>query len=163
MEIKATLQKPYTDKQRMNFIVSFNHRLGYEIREIDTALEAWGKTDEEKQAEEQAAEQERIANLTLTPADVERAIYKAKGMDFEDLVTLIKEQLPEVDLKAVKIELNANLFYRKHPLINQVGALLGYTPEDMTYMFENKELPEVIEESSESEVEPVEENEEVKE
>ena len=27
MEIKATLQKPYTDKQRMDFIVEQNHKL----------------------------------------------------------------------------------------------------------------------------------------
>ena len=42
MEIKATLNKPYTDKQRINFIVKNNHQLGYEIRETNVALEAWG-------------------------------------------------------------------------------------------------------------------------
>ena len=48
MEIKATLNKPYTDEQRMNFIVDNNHKLGYEIRETEVALEAWGETDVEK-------------------------------------------------------------------------------------------------------------------
>ena len=47
MEIKATLNKPYTDKERMDFIVQYNHNLGYEIRETETALEAWGDTQEE--------------------------------------------------------------------------------------------------------------------
>ena len=42
MEIKTTLNKPYTDKQRINFIVEQNHNNGYEIRENETALEAWG-------------------------------------------------------------------------------------------------------------------------
>lgn len=48
MEIKATLNKPYTDKERVDFIVQYNHQLGYEIKETSTALEAWGDTQEEK-------------------------------------------------------------------------------------------------------------------
>ena len=48
MEIKAELKQPYTDDERMAFVVEQNHKLGYEIRETETALEAWGKTDEEK-------------------------------------------------------------------------------------------------------------------
>ena len=47
MEIKAELQKPYTDKQRLNFIVQQNHQKGYEIRETEEELQAWGYTDEE--------------------------------------------------------------------------------------------------------------------
>ena len=47
MEIKATLDKPYTEEQRTNFIVQYNHNLGYEIRETNLALEAWGYTTEE--------------------------------------------------------------------------------------------------------------------
>lgn len=48
MEIKATLNKPYTNKQRMDFIVAENHNKGYEIKETETALEAWGHTKEEQ-------------------------------------------------------------------------------------------------------------------
>jgi acetyl-CoA acetyltransferase len=52
MEIKATLNKPYTDRERADFIVANNHTLGYEIKETETALEAWGLTEEEqKQAD----------------------------------------------------------------------------------------------------------------
>ena len=47
MEIKATLDKPYTKDERFHFIVEQNHRKGYEIRETEIALEAWGLTDEE--------------------------------------------------------------------------------------------------------------------
>ena len=42
MEIKARLNKPYTEEQRIDFIVEQNHKLGYEIRETNIALEAWG-------------------------------------------------------------------------------------------------------------------------
>ena len=48
MEVKATLQKPYTDKQRMDFIVEYNHGLGYTINETDTGLQALGDTQDEK-------------------------------------------------------------------------------------------------------------------
>lgn len=38
MEIKATLQKPYTIKERCDFIVEYNHNQGYEILETEEAL-----------------------------------------------------------------------------------------------------------------------------
>lgn len=64
MEVKATLQKPYTEQQRVNFIVSENHQHGYEIKETKTALEAWGHTEEEiAQQEEQARKQEIYKKL----------------------------------------------------------------------------------------------------
>ena len=64
MEVKATLQKPYTEQQRVNFIVSENHQHGYEIKETKTALEAWGYTEEEMaQQEEQAIKQEIYKKL----------------------------------------------------------------------------------------------------
>nr|DAH14886.1 MAG TPA: hypothetical protein [Caudoviricetes sp.] len=35
MEIKAELILPYTEKERLNFVVSQNHRFGYEIRQVE--------------------------------------------------------------------------------------------------------------------------------
>ena len=102
--------------------------------------------------EEQARrERERLDALTLTPADVERALYKEKQMDFEDLKALIAQQLPMVDTKALLIEFRAKDFYRgamyrDMRLFDVVGALLGYTPDDMDYLFEHKELPRAEEE-----------------
>jgi hypothetical protein len=53
MEIKATLQKPYTDQERCDFIVKNNHQQGYEIQETGEALLAiqpdpYIPTDEEQ-------------------------------------------------------------------------------------------------------------------
>ena len=53
MKIIATLNKPYDDKQRADFIVEYNHRQGYEIKETDEALLAiqpdpYIPTDEEQ-------------------------------------------------------------------------------------------------------------------
>lgn len=47
MEIKSTLNKPYTEEQKIDFIVTNNHNLGYEIRETETELQAWGYTQDE--------------------------------------------------------------------------------------------------------------------
>lgn len=85
--------------------------------------------------------------LTLTPADVERALYKAKGMDFEDLKALIAEKIPSIDLKGLAIEFRAKDFFRGATangirLFDVVGQLLGYTADDMDYLFQNKELPQ---------------------
>ena len=39
MEIKAELILPYTENERLNFISSRNHRLGYEIRQVEGTWE----------------------------------------------------------------------------------------------------------------------------
>ena len=139
MELKTKLIKPYTEEQKLNFIVEQNHNNGYEIRETETALEAWGYTTEELKQQEKT----RIAQLSMTGADVERAIYQAKGIDFEDILTLVKSQensgqAYNIDLKALKIELKANNFYRGNPYINQIGELLGFTTEQLDQFFETK-------------------------
>lgn len=104
-------------------------------------------------------ERERLDSLTLTPADVERALYKSKKMDFEDLKALIVEQIPTIDIKELSIEFRAKDFYRGAVangmrLFDVVGALLGYSSEDMDYLFEHKELPEKEEPSPEPTEEP---------
>lgn len=103
--------------------------------------------DEEWERKEKERERQRLDALTLTPADVERALYKAKQMDFEDLKALIVQQIPTIDIKGLSIEFRAKDFYRGAVasgmrLFDVVGALLGYTPSDMDYLFENKELPQ---------------------
>lgn len=47
MEIKARLQKPFKKEERLNFIVKYNHTRGYDIRETETELQAWGDTEKE--------------------------------------------------------------------------------------------------------------------
>lgn len=91
---------------------------------------------------------EYLDNLSLTPSDVERALYYSDlHIDFDDLKALIAQQLPQVDIKGLAIEFRANNFYRGavdkngNRIIDTVGAILGYTSEDMDYLFENKELP----------------------
>lgn len=168
MELKAEILKPYTEEARKNFIVEQNHKQGYEIKESETSLEAWGYTTEEL-AQKEA---ERIAMLSLTAADVERAIYKAKGIDFEDVITLVEQSSPQceraefvgegseltnsgegsvaagapaIDIKALKIELKANNFYRGNPYIDAVGSLLGFTKQQLDEFFETNDYTKLRE------------------
>lgn len=131
MEIKATLEKPYTEEQRLNFIVTENHQLGYEILETEQALEAWGYTEEE----ESQRERERINQLSLTKRDVFLALYKDKGITPEQ----IKSQITDPEA-LIEFEYASN-YYRGNPLIDAIGQTLGYTSEQLDYLFEHKELP----------------------
>lgn len=90
-------------------------------------------------------EAERIALLSLTAADVERGIYKATGKDFEDIIELVTELQPVgLDIKALKIELKANNFYRGNPYVDSVGALLGFTKEQLDEFFETGDYTKLI-------------------
>ena len=97
--------------------------------------EAW----EEKQADK---ERECIANLYLTSADVERGIYQAKGMDFDDILAFVMANPPQgLDVKALRIELKANHFYRGNPYVEAIGNLIGFTNEELDYFFIHKSFP----------------------
>lgn len=108
------------------------------------------KSDEEYAQEQAQRARERIAMLNLTAADVERAIYKAKGMDFEDVISLVEAQplaegeQPSIDVKALKIELKANNFYRGNPYIDAVGTLLGFTKEQLDEFFETNDYTKLL-------------------
>lgn len=115
--------------------------------------------DEDWEAEQAKKEAERIARLFLTGADVERRIYQAKGMDFDDILDFVKANPPEgLDIKALKIELKANNFYRGNPYVDAIGTLLGFTKEQLDKFFEDGDythlLPPV--EPDEPVLEPVE-------
>ena len=110
------------------------------------------KTDEQKEQEER----ERIAKLCLTGADVERGIFKARGADFEDIINMIGQMQIDsdprtegIELKALKIELKANHFYRGNPYIDAVGTLLGFTTEQLDQFFETGDYTALIDEPKE--------------
>ena len=115
-----------------------------DVRQSDIDWQ-WYLTDKcpmKTQEQIQQEEAERIALLHLTAADVERAIYKVKGIDFEDIIAqlevmpLAEGQEPLVDIKALKIELKANNFYRGNPYVNVIGGFLGFTTEQLDEFFE---------------------------
>lgn len=103
------------------------------------------------ETEQAKKETERIAYLFLTSADVERGIYKAKGMDFDDIITLVTQLQPQgFDIKALKIELKANNFYRGNPYVDAVGTLLGFTKEMLDNFFETNDYNYLIQKQKET-------------
>lgn len=150
MEIKAELNKPYTETQRMDFIVEQNHNLGYEIRETETALQAWGYTEEE-QAQKEA---ERIGNLYLTRGDVFRGLLMAKGVTRTQLRSMIEAMPSETPEQQIAKEMalidfdEALNFYRGVALIDTLGMALGITSEQMTAFFETNDYHALISEGT---------------
>lgn len=153
-----TLNKPYTDEEYADFVVEHNHNNGLLIEETETAVYALEPNEimgdagvpvinPNYEAEQAQKERERLSMLNLTAADVERAIYKAKGMDFDDVIALVEQynktapmsaagESTGIDIKALKIELNANNFYRGNPYIDAVGQLLGLSSDQLDNFFE---------------------------
>ena len=155
------LNKPYAVHQKMDFIVNYNHNLGLKIVETETAIYALEPYEKiindtvvdnsvEYQSELLQKEQERKAMLNLTAADVERAIYKAKGMDFDDIIALLESQSLSgngelsIDIKELKIELKANNFYRGNPYISLVGSMLGFSEDQLDEFFETNDYTKLM-------------------
>ena len=137
MEIKATLNKPYTEEERINFIVEQNHRNSYEIKETETAIEAWGYTDEEKAKEER----ERLDMLSMTRGDVFEALILAKGLTKPQIRAMIEQA--ELDTVTKALYLNrfdeALEFYRGYPIFEMLGQALGITSEMLDKFFETRD------------------------
>lgn len=95
--------------------------------------------------EQEQQEKIRIANLNLTGADVERGIYRVKGMDFEDILDMVSANPPSgLDVKALKIELKANHFYRGNPYVSAIGNLLGFTEVQLDKFFETNDYTALL-------------------
>jgi hypothetical protein len=117
VEIKATLNKPYTEEQRISFIVEQNHQQGYEIRETDTELQAWGKTKEEKQQEEA----ERVGELTMTALDFITFLRQC-GLTLEQIRAYLN----------ANIELDTQLTYCQNVYCKVARAIMPITLGDIT-------------------------------
>lgn len=91
------------------------------------------KTDEEKAQEER----QRLDMLNLTKADVLLALYQDKGLSPDDIKAMIKDNIPAL----IKFDY-ASSYYRGDEVVNALGLALGYTVDEMDYLFEHKKFPE---------------------
>lgn len=138
MEIKYILEKPYTEEERIDFIVEYNHNQGFEIKETNTALEAWGYTEEELTYQER----ERIAMFSLTRGDVFRGLLMAKQVTRQQIRALIEnnETLTILQREMALIDFDEALnFYRGNALIDTLGNTLGITSEQLDKFFETND------------------------
>lgn len=142
MEIRAELNKPYTEQEKINFIVEQNHKLGYAIEEQADKLVALGYTDEEKAKEER----KRLDNLSMTRGDVFEALILAKGLGKAQIRAMIEKA--ELDTVTKALYLNrfdeALEFYRGYPIFDMLGQSLGITGEMLDKFFETKDYHELI-------------------
>lgn len=95
-------------------------------------------------AEQAEKERERIMNLSLTKADVLLALYADKGLAPDDIKAMLKDNVPAL----IKFDY-ASSYYRGDEVVIALGTALGYTAEEMDYLFENKKFPENQTESEE--------------
>ena len=131
MEIKAILKKPFTNKERIDFIIQYNHKQGLIINETEEELQALGYTDEELDEQKEIA----ISKLKLTKREVFLALYKDSGITPEVIKNAISDPTALIEFEY------ANDYYRGNPLIDMIGESLGYSKEDLDYLFMNKTLP----------------------
>lgn len=77
------------------------------------------------------ADAEKLARYSLTKREVFLAIYQDKGITPEQIRA-------QISTEEGKIEFDyANDYFRGNPLIDQIGLALGYTTEQLNYLFEN--------------------------
>lgn len=90
---------------------------------------------EEVEREAEEAKKQAILQSSLTKREVFLALYKDKGVTPEQIRAQItdEEALIEFDY--------AERYYRGNPLINNIGIALGYSSDDLDYLFQNGELP----------------------
>lgn len=126
MEIKAFLNKPYTEEQRADFIIEQNYNNGYIIKETELALEAWGYTEEEKEEQER----ERIGNLQCTKR-VFVLMLEQLGFDyFEQIEPAINSD------RQAKLEWELCIeLQRKNPLLDKLASRFGVTSEQLDNLF----------------------------
>ena len=129
MEIKVILKKPYTDEERNNFIVEQNHNLGYEIRETETALEAWGTTEDEKLKQAQTAKLQEASDKAFEYRDKYGLVqFNARPVDTalreegESTLVLHTELLNQNDFFQRMVGFNSGLF---------TGDVIYNTKEDV--------------------------------
>lgn len=104
------------------------------------------ETEEEKRM--------RLNMLSLTKADVLLALYEDKGLTPEDIKAMLKDNVPAL----IKFDY-ASSYYRGDEVVNALGLALGYTTEEMDYLFQNKKFP-TAEETPATDINEINENEE---
>lgn len=103
MEIKDRLEKPYSEKQRCDFIVKNNHQSGYEIQETDDALlaiynELLPPTEEEQRENRARAYQQEVDPIT---SHIQRL---RDNEQTEEIIIKINELIEERSQKVLEIQ-----------------------------------------------------------
>ena len=148
MEIRATLQKPYTEEERENFIVEYNHNQGLVIKETEDELQALGYTEEELVDQEH----ERIQELSMTRSDFFDGTIMAWEVGQDELLVLIQGLLATLPLEdkkkliAINNFKNALNFYRKHNLFKMLVNIPIQLTEELQVTITDEHLDKFFDE-----------------
>ena len=126
MEIKAELIKPYTEEQRLDFIINQNYTNGFEIRETETELQAWGYTTEELEQQNK----EYLMKSNMTKLDFVNALESFGVNYYEHIVPLLNS-----NLEAKKQWDLCERVYRFNPLLDELAKGFGITPNQLDKIF----------------------------
>ena len=140
------LDKPYSLKDRAFFILQNKDKQIVETETALYAIEVFEKivddnvvdNSEQYIYELEQAEKDRIAHLSLTKREVFLALYNAKNLKPEDIRSQIADEKALIEFDY------ATEYYRGNPLIDTIGAMLGFSSDDLDYLFEHKEFRECV-------------------
>jgi len=125
MELKAKLNKPYTDGAKMAFYADNVQVNGYKLIETKKALEAWGYTEEEKAEQER----ERIGNLQVT-----KRVFMLGLQELGITYTQLKELLATNEQAQMEWDLCVEL-QRKNPLLDVMASQMSVSSKMLDYIF----------------------------
>lgn len=111
MEIKAVLQKPYTEEERIDFVVEYNHRHNFLINETENELQALAYTESELRKQEEETFQKEFFQTSL--GYIRRSVYiegtnEVKNF-LSDILPLLEVGVPIITYNADKTQ-NRDIF-----------------------------------------------------
>lgn len=125
------------DKQKLQDTITFMPQYqGLEIKEVQEGYVIYNFeliTVEEKEEKEAQKERERLNLLSMTKREMFLGLYQAKGITPDMLKAQITDPQALIEFEY------ANDYYRGNVLIDQVGAQLDMTPEQLDKFFETKD------------------------
>lgn len=134
------LEKPYTQEERMDFIVQYNYNKGLNLEETEVALfalEAWEimqngqpvrNPNYEKEIEER--KKEELMKSNMTKLDFVNALESYGVNYYEHIVPLLNS-----NLEAKKQWDLCERVYRFNPLLDELAKGFGITPNQLDKIF----------------------------
>ena len=130
------------DKQKLQDTISFMPQYkGLDIQEVPEGYVIYDfelMTIEEKEAKDAQKERERLNLLSMTKREMFLGLYQAKGISPDMLKAQITDPQALIEFEY------ANDYYRGNPLIDVIGAKLGFTTEQLDRFFETKDYTYLI-------------------
>ena len=159
-----TLPKPYTDKERIDFIVTYNHMQGLLIEETDEAMYALlpneimvdghPEVDPDYEEKQRQKEKARIMELSMTRSDFFDGTIKAFGADDAALLQIVQTVIGQTEMSEIEKKIavnnfkNALNFYRKHPLFTILSGVPIPMPTNVTVVITEEQWDRFFDETN---------------